>query len=65
MVRDIRAGEGFGFLIGHVAGLGTMSAGSSSSNIRSSATLTVTGKTRSIRGEKRVFLSVATVGSSQ
>jgi beta-glucosidase len=38
-----------------------VSAGSSSSDIRSSATLTVTGKTRSIRSEDRAFLSVATV----
>ncbi|MGH9319099.1 MAG: hypothetical protein ACRD21_27755 [Vicinamibacteria bacterium] len=41
-----------------------MSAGSSSSDIRSSATLTVPGETRIIRGEDRVFLSVATFGSS-
>jgi beta-glucosidase len=40
-----------------------MSAGSSSSDIRSSAKVTVTGKTRSIRGEERAFLSIATVGS--
>jgi beta-xylosidase len=40
-----------------------MSAGSSSSDIRSSATFTVTGQTRAIRGEDRAFLSVATVGS--
>ena len=33
-----------------------MSASSSSSDIRSSATFTVTGKTRSIRGEDRAFL---------
>jgi len=39
-----------------------MSAGSSSSDIRSRATFSVTGKTRAIRGEDRVFLSVATVG---
>jgi Fibronectin type III-like domain len=39
------------------------SAGSSSSDIRSSAKLTVTGTTRAIRGEDRAFLSVATVGS--
>jgi beta-glucosidase len=37
--------------------------GSSSSDIRSSATFTVTGKTRVIKGEEREFLSVATVGS--
>ena len=40
-----------------------VSAGSSSSDIRSSATSTVTGQTRSIRGEERAFLSVATVGA--
>jgi beta-glucosidase len=40
-----------------------MSAGSSSSDIRSSAKFTVTGKTRAIGGEDRAFLSVATVGS--
>ena len=40
-----------------------VSAGSSSSDIRSSAKFTVTGKTRTIRGEDRAFLSVATVGS--
>ena len=40
-----------------------VSTGSSSSDIRSSATFTVTGKTRVIRGEERAFLSVATVGS--
>lgn len=39
--------------------------GASSSDIRSSATLTVTGKTRSIRGKDRAFLSTATVGQSQ
>jgi beta-xylosidase len=39
------------------------SAGSSSSDIRSSATLNVTGETRTLRGEDRAFLSVATVGS--
>lgn len=37
--------------------------GASSSDIRSSATLTVTGKTRSIAAKDRAFLSVATVGS--
>jgi len=36
-------------------------AGSSSSDIRSSAKFTVTGKTRVIKGEERAFLSVATV----
>ena len=39
-----------------------VSAGSSSSDIRSRATFTITGQTRSIRGEDRAFLSVATVG---
>jgi beta-glucosidase len=40
-----------------------LSAGSSSSDIRSRASLTLTGKTRVIRGKDRAFLSVATVGS--
>ena len=40
-----------------------VSAGSSSIDIRSSATFTVIGQTRSIRGEDRAFLSVATLGS--
>jgi beta-glucosidase len=40
-----------------------VSAGSSSSDIRCSAKFTVTGKTRSIKGKDRAFLSVATVGS--
>lgn len=40
-----------------------VSAGSSSSDIRSTAKLTVTGKTRTIKGEERAFLSAATVGS--
>jgi beta-glucosidase len=40
-----------------------LTAGSSSTDIRSSAKLMVTGKTRSIKGEDRAFLSVATVGS--
>jgi hypothetical protein len=35
-------------------------AGSSSSDLRSSATFTVTGKMRRIQGEERAFLSVAT-----
>jgi beta-xylosidase len=39
-----------------------VSVGSSSSDIRSSATVTVTGTTRTIKGEDRAFLSVATVG---
>jgi beta-glucosidase len=41
-----------------------LSAGSSSDDIRSRATLTVTGKARGIKGEARKFLSVATIGSS-
>jgi hypothetical protein len=40
-----------------------LSAGSSSDDLRSKATLTVTGKTRTIRGEDRKFFSVTTVGS--
>jgi beta-glucosidase len=40
-----------------------VSAGSSSSDIRSSATFTVTGQTRSIRSDDCAFLSIATVGS--
>jgi beta-xylosidase len=36
-------------------------AGSSSSDIRSTATFSVTGKTRVLKGEDRAFLSVATV----
>jgi beta-glucosidase len=40
-----------------------VSAGSSSSDLRSSAKFTVTGKTRVIRDEDRAFFSVATVGS--
>jgi beta-glucosidase len=40
-----------------------VSAGSSSSDIRSSATFTVTGAARTIKGEDRAFLSVATMGS--
>ena len=42
-----------------------LSAGSSSDDIRSSATVTVTGQTRTIDGEDRAFLSAATVGSQQ
>jgi beta-glucosidase len=38
-----------------------VSAGSSSDDIRSSATFTVTGETRAIKGEDRAFLSAATV----
>ena len=40
-----------------------LSAGSSSSDIRSTATFTVSGQTRRIHGEERAFLSTATVGS--
>jgi beta-glucosidase len=40
-----------------------VSAGSSSSDIRSTAKFSVTGKTRAFRGEERAFLSVATVSS--
>ena len=40
-----------------------VSGGSSSSDLRSKATFTITGKTRTIRGEDRAFFSVATVGS--
>lgn len=40
-----------------------VSAGSSSSDIRSRAMLTVTGDTRVISGEERAFLSVVTAGS--
>ena len=42
-------------------GLIEVSVGSSSSDIKSMATLTVTGKTRVIRGEDRAFLSTTTV----
>ena len=41
----------------------TVSAGSSSSDIRSSAEFTITGYTRAIRSDQRVFLSAATIGS--
>lgn len=44
-------------------GLVGLEAGSSSSDIRSSVKITVTGETRTIRGEERVFLSSAVVGS--
>ena len=40
-----------------------LSAGSSSHDLRSKATLSVSGKMRTIRGEDRKFFSVATVGS--
>jgi beta-glucosidase len=40
-----------------------VSVGSSSSDIKSTATLNVTGKTRVIRGEDRAFLSNTTLGS--
>ncbi|WP_256446276.1 hypothetical protein [Pseudonocardia lacus] len=39
-----------------------VSAGSSSHGIRSRAMLTVTGRTRSISGADRAFLSATTVG---
>jgi hypothetical protein len=42
-----------------------VSAGSSSGDLRSSATVTVTGQTRLVSGEDRAFLSAATVGSKQ
>jgi Fibronectin type III-like domain len=38
-----------------------VSAGSSSDDLRSTATLTVTGQTRTVTGEERAFLSDATV----
>jgi hypothetical protein len=44
------------------AGPVEVSVGSSSSDIKSSATLNVNGKTRLIKGEERAFLSAATVG---
>lgn len=40
-----------------------LSAGSSSSGLRSSAKFMVTGQTREITGENRAFLSAATIGS--
>jgi hypothetical protein len=40
-----------------------VSAGSSSTDIGSSAMFTVTEETRSIRGEERAFFSGATVGA--
>jgi beta-glucosidase len=40
-----------------------LAAGSSSDDLRSTATLTVTGQARTFAGEDRAFLSVATVGS--
>jgi len=39
-----------------------LSVGSSSSDIRSTAKVDVTGQTRLVRGEDRAFLSTATVG---
>jgi beta-xylosidase len=45
------------------AGPVEVSAGSSSSDIRSSATFTATGQTRVIEGADRAFLSVAAVGA--
>jgi beta-xylosidase len=41
-----------------------MSAGSSSSDIRSRATVMITGETRTVAGEDRAFLSTATVDSA-
>ena len=41
-----------------------ISAGGSSSDLRESAKLDVTGKTRVFKGEERAFLSAATVGSA-
>ena len=49
---------------GHGARSIELSAGGSSDNLRSKATRAVTGKPRTIRGEDRKFLSVATVGAS-
>jgi hypothetical protein len=40
-----------------------VSTGSSSSDIRSTATFTVSGQTRRINADERAFLSTATVGS--
>jgi beta-xylosidase len=40
-----------------------LTAGSSSSDIRSTATVKVTGKSRVIRAEERAFLSVASVSA--
>lgn len=40
-----------------------LSVGGSSSDIRSTAKFTITGQTRTIRGEDRKFFSVTTVGS--
>jgi beta-xylosidase len=40
-----------------------LSIGSSSDDIRSSATFTVTGDTRVINGDQRAFLSTAEVGA--
>jgi beta-xylosidase len=40
-----------------------VSAGSSSSDIQSTAKFTITGKTRTIKGEDRAFFSVVTIGS--
>jgi hypothetical protein len=39
-----------------------LTAGSSSDDIRSIATFTVTGETRTITGEERAFLSATIVG---
>ena len=40
-----------------------VSAGSSSSDVRTRATLNVTGKTRKVRAEDRAFLSEVTIAS--
>jgi beta-xylosidase len=40
-----------------------LSAGSSSDDIRSTATFTVAGETRAINPEERAFLSIAEVGT--
>jgi beta-glucosidase len=39
-----------------------LNAGSSSSDLRSSVTLTVTGEPRAVRAEDRAFLSAASIG---
>jgi beta-glucosidase len=39
-----------------------VSVGSSSSDIKSSASVAVTGRTRVLKGEERAFLSATTVG---
>ena len=42
-----------------------LSAGSSSDDIRASATLTVVGEARTIPGEQRAFLSATIIGPQQ